>query len=197
MRRTIQRPSCVPWLKPGSWALLGGLWCSACGGAPPADAPATPPQTRNVVHISGYAPLEIFNEPGTAARTVPFGVDAVWSVLPAILEGMGIPPEHLDPRGRTIGNPGFRVRRIDGSLPNAFIDCGTSFSGPLANNYDVTLTVFTTLRPLASDSTVVQTTVDANAKARAVSGNPVHCQSRGELELRVAQKVMEALVSGS
>lgn len=155
-----------------------------------------PPQTRNVVHISGYAPLEIFNEPGTAARTVPFGVDAVWAVLPSILDSMDIPPDHVDPRARMIGNPGFRVRRIDGSRPNTFVDCGTSFSGPLANNYDVTLTVFTTLRALAADSTIVQTTVDANARARAVSGNPVHCQSRGEIELRVAQKVMEALASG-
>ncbi|NNM33508.1 MAG: hypothetical protein HKO53_10605, partial [Gemmatimonadetes bacterium] len=151
-----------------------------------------PQPTRRVVDISGYQPIEIFNAPGTAARTVQFDPDRVWAALPAVLDDMGIPATFIDPQERSIGNLGFRMGRIDGSRPNTFVDCGTSLGGPLANQYEVNLSVMVSLTA-EGEGTVVQTSIDATAKPRAVSGNASHCQSRGELELRLANKVVESL----
>lgn len=171
-------------------ALLVAL--AACGGQASTPAQTGPQPTRRVVDISGYQPIEIFNEPGTAARSVQFPVDEVWAALPNVLDEMGIPATFIDPQERSIGNLGFRMGRIDGSRPNAFVDCGTSLGGPLANQYEVTLSVVVSLTA-DGEGTVVQTTIDATAKPRAVSGSSSHCQSRGELELRLANKVIESL----
>ena len=168
----------------------------ACGASSRADATPAPPQTRNVVRVGNYAPIEFFNEPGIGARTIAQPVDRVWAVLPAVYDQMGIQPTNVDPPNYELGNPRLNTRRVDGDRMNTFIDCGSSFSGPLANVYDVTLTVATRLTPRV-DSTVVVTTVDAYAEPMAVSGNPIHCQSRGELELRVAQRALEALTGPS
>ena len=171
------------------------LALGACGGQPSTQTQTAPQPTRRVIDISGYQRLEIFNEPGTAARTVEFALDDVWAALPAILDGLDIPPTFVDAQGYSIGNRGFRMGRIDGSRPNTFVDCGSGLSGPLANNYEVTLSVLVSLTA-EGEGTVVQTTIDANGKPRAVSGNPIHCQSRGELELRIANEIVEALGGG-
>lgn len=176
--------------------VLAAAGTVACGASTSSGTTPAPPQTRNVMRIGNYAPIEFFNEPGVGARTIAAHVDRVWGVLPAVYDQMGIPPTSMDPPNYELGNPSLNTRRVDGDRMNTFIDCGTSFSGPLANTYDVTLTVATRLTPKA-DSTIVVTTLDAYAEPMAVSGNPIHCQSRGELELRIAQRALEAVTGGS
>lgn len=127
------------------WPLLIPLSATACGGQPSTQAGVAPQPTRRVVDISGYQPIEIFNEPGTAARTVQFPIDDVWAVLPTVLDAMGIPPTFIDPRARSIGNRGFRMGRVDGARPNTFVDCGSGLAGPIANQYEVTLSVLVSL----------------------------------------------------
>ena len=188
-RLPIGRPG--PW-RTGLWSLPMIVIVAACGGQPSTQSGTPPQPTRRVIDISGYQRLEIFNEPSTAARTIQFALDDVWAALPAVLDGMGISPTFIDPQSRVIGNQGFRMGRVDGARPNTFIDCGSGLSGPLANLHEVTLSVLVSLTA-EGEATVVQTTVDANARPRAVSGNAAHCQSRGELELRVTNKVLEAL----
>lgn len=67
-----------------------------------------------------------------------------------------------------------------------YLDCGNSLTGPRANEYDVALSIVTRVNPVSSDSTVIETTLDANARPRATSGSSVHCISKGELETRIA-----------
>lgn len=167
---------------------------SSAGSTEGADEAATlPGQTRNIVRVGSYAPVEIFNEPGVGVRIVATSARNAWGVLGGVYEQLGIPIGEADPAAMRLGNPGFRARRVDGERLNAFVDCGSDFSGPLANQYEVTLSVATKLTAKGDESTEVLTIMDAYGRPRAVSGNSVHCQSRGVLEMRIAQLVAEAL----
>ena len=129
-------------------ALLAPIWgwgCASGGSSSEEDAMPTPAQTRSVVRIDGYRPVEIFNEPGIGMRTIDAEVGMAWRVLGGVYEQLGIPVAQSDPNGRQLGNPGYLARRVDGERMNSVVDCGSDFSGPLANQYDITLTVITKL----------------------------------------------------
>ena len=177
-------------------ALLAPIWgwgCASSGSSSEEDAMPTAAQTRSVVRIDGYRPVEIFNEPGIGMRTIDAEVGMAWRVLGGVYEQLGIPVAQSDPNGRQLGNPGYLARRVDGERMNSVVDCGSDFSGPLANQYDVTLTVITKLTAKGPENTQVVTVMDAYGRPRAVSGNSIHCTSRGVLEMKIAQKVAEAL----
>lgn len=180
--------------------LASSVACASSGsgsaGADADDSPPLPAQTRNVLRVADYAPVEIYNEPGVGVRVVAASARNAWGVLGGVYEQMGIPVTQANPRAMQLGNPGYRARRVEGDRMNTFIDCGSDFSGPLANQYDITLSITTKLTPKDDESTEVLTVMDAYGRPQAVSGNPIHCQSRGVLEMRVAQAVAEALGVG-
>lgn len=169
----------------------------ACA-SPGPDGARPAPESVKPVGISGsrggIGRTEIHNEPRTVVRTVPAPVDSVWAVLPRVYEMLGIPQAGIDPERRIFGNPEFRPRRIQGERLSWYVDCGPSVTAvPKADEYEVTLSLLTRLTAGETGGTVVATTVVATGKPRAVSGNPVYCQSTGTLEARVADLVLRVL----
>lgn len=157
------------------------------------DAMAIPDQTRTVMRIGNYAPVEMWTEPGVGARTIQVAPELAWRVLGGVYSEMNIPVTATNPQAMQLGNGGYPARRIGGKRMNSFIDCGSDLSGPLANQLEITLTITTKLTAKEEGATEVLTTLDAWGEPRAVSGNPMHCQSRGVLELDIAKAVAEAL----
>lgn len=171
--------------------------CASGGGGADEDTTPLPEQRRNVMRIAGYQPVELYNEAGVGVRTLDVASETVWSVVGGVYAQMEIPVEESDPRVMQLGTPGYAARRIEGDRMNTFVDCGSNLAGPMANQYDITLAVVTKLTSKGPESTEILTMVDAYGRPRAVSGNPIHCQSRGVLEQRVAQRIAEALGKGS
>ena len=178
-------------------ALATAAAAGGCASGSGEDSVPRPQQRRTVLRVSGYAPVEIFNEPGVGARTIATKPELAWGVLGGIYAQLGIPVEASDPRAMQIGNTGYPARRVGGERMNAFVDCGNNLTGPVADQYDITLSVITVLTAKEPESTEVLSVVDAYGRPRAVSGNTIHCQSRGVLELRIARLVAEALEVGS
>jgi hypothetical protein len=146
----------------------------------------------------GPVTIEILNEPGVGARTVPAPIDAVWDVLSEVYERLEIPVAVRLPEQRVLGNRGFRARRIEGKRLSTYLDCGRGMTSvPYADEYAVTMLALTQLSRAEAGGTRVETTVDGRAKPQAVSGNQLHCASRGSLEQRVAQLVVELLGVGA
>ncbi|MDE2752460.1 MAG: hypothetical protein OXI83_07790 [Gemmatimonadota bacterium] len=166
---------------------------SGGGGGSNEDAAPLPPERRNVLRVAGYQAVEMYNEAGVGVRTLDVAAATVWSVVGGVYAQMEIPVEQSDPRLMQLGTPGYAARRIEGDRMNTFIDCGSNLAGPMANQYDITLSVVTRLTSKGPESTEILTMIDAYGRPRAVSGNPIHCQSRGVLEQRVAQRIAEAL----
>lgn len=183
-------------LSAGLLAVAAGGCASGSGGGAGEEREPVPEQTRTVMRVAGYQPVEIFNEAGLGVRMVEVAAETVWGVVGGVYAQLDIPVEQSDPQAMQIGNQGYSARRIERDRMNTFVDCGHDLAGPLANQYDITLTVATRLTSKGPESTQIVTMVDAFGRPRAVSGNTIHCQSRGELEERIAQRIAEALGIG-
>ena len=170
--------------------------CGACASSGQ-GATQTDPGTVSRVFIPGGGGAEMYNEPGVGSRLVDAPLDSVWLALPKAYELLGIPDAGVDAERTMFGNPGYRARRIEGERLSKYVDCGMgATAAPNADQYNVTLSVLTRLTHGEGGGTMVVTTVEATGKPRAVSGNPVYCQSKGTLEARVAQLVVWVLVGG-
>ncbi len=187
------------------WCVLLAVIAGACAPAGEGAAPAPGPEQRSSVTIvKGSRGLTgmlggvvVHNEPGVGARHVDARMDSVLLTLPQVYGLLGIPDHGVNPEGTLYGNLEFRARRIEGNRLSNYIDCGQGTTAvPNADGYQVTMLVVTALAPGEDGGTTVTTTVDATGRPRAVAGNPVHCQSKGELEMRVAELVMFVLVGG-
>ena len=113
----------------------------------------------------------------------------VWGVLPAVFATLGVPTRTLEPAAYTIGLESGRVARIEGSRLSLHLECGNGILGPNADHYDVTMTLLVQLAGHASGGTTVRTTLDAYARPRASSGEPLHCASSRTLERRLMELV--------
>ncbi|MDH5588830.1 MAG: hypothetical protein OEZ37_02165 [Gemmatimonadota bacterium] len=172
--------------------LLAAAVLTACASSgserPPRAAPV-----RSVVSVGGMGRAEMHTEAGVGQRTYGVAARQVWPHLSIVFERLEIPVETLDERAMEIGNLGYGARRVEGKWMSTYIDCGTNLTGILANNHDITLTVIARLEARPDGTSVLTTLVDAWGKPRATSGNPIHCQSKGVLEERVAELVAQRL----
>ncbi len=157
------------------------------------DVPAIPTSTIGTVSIQGVGQEILAHDKIAEKNTIAANTDLVWGVLGGVFDQLGIPVTTTDTWTMTVGNAGFEARRIDGVRMNTYLDCGTNFSGPLANHYAVTLSVITTLAKVDGDHTEVSTVVDGSAMPRSNAGHPVQCTTREKLEALIVKKVEEAL----
>ena len=177
-------------LKIAALAFLVGS--AACASAPP-DEISIQETTMETASVEGFGQEVIRRDRLAETKTIAVSTDLVWGVLGGVYERIGIPVTAVDSKTLTVGNLGYEARRIDGSRMNTYVDCGTNFGGPLANTYEVTLSVVTKLAKVDERHTEVSTTVDASAKPRTVAGYPVQCTTRQKLEELIIKKVAEVL----
>lgn len=176
-------------------AILAGA--AGCSSTPRDDAPRIAETTMETASVQGIGQEIIRRDRITEKQTISADADLVWGVLGGVYEQLGIPVTEVHSESMTVGNLGFEARRVDGTRMNAYLDCGTNFSGPLANVYEVTLSILTRLSKVDDGQTEVSTTIAATAKPRTNAGYPVDCTSRQKLEALIVEKVKEALNLGS
>lgn len=179
-----------------TWTVCTLAVTLGCSSATGARERATPDDITPI-HVSGptgnLSRMEIRNTPTARTWNVAAPADSVWSVLPAVFQQLGI-GAGADDAQKVLGNPEFRVKRIEGAMLSNFVDCGRGVTAvPLADDYDVTLSVLTQVSANGAGWSLVATVVSGRAKPRAVSGNPVYCQSTGKLEQRVFDLVLQSL----
>ena len=124
-------------------------------------------------------------------------MDEVWTALVAAYGHLDIPVPATNHAGWRIGNPRAQKRRIGDERLSQFFECGQASMGrPRADQYDVTFSIFSRLQQTTDGRTILLTEVDGSARPRSVSTNPVHCSSKGILEKRIADLVMDSLDRG-
>lgn len=127
-----------------------------------------------------------------STREVARAADALWAVLPAVYDSLGIPVAQRQPATRTLGNDGLRLRRRLGSVPlQRYLDCGRGQDGPNAESYEVHLSVQTQVKPGARQTSHLSTIVQAQARPVNFSGEWVRCASRDMLEERIAELALQ------
>lgn len=165
------------------------LLVGSCGSPSPGIEPPAP--TRSSVRLMDWQTVDFLTEGLQTSAALPATTAEVWAVLPSAYEALGIPVTDSSPGRRTLGNAGFRTRNLDGRRVSQYVDCGRSNSGALANIYDVTFTISTSVAEAPEGGAIVSTTLDAWAKPRMTNGNPVHCSSKTTLEQRLVELVAE------
>ena len=173
---------------------------TACAGSNP--PPGSAPVEQHVAVPggggsagSGGASLNIIPSSGLSTHDLAYPLDAVWKIMPAVLDSLAVPGDFLDPASHTIGNRGLKLRGKLGKVPlGRYIDCGTTQIGPNAESYNITLTLTTALAPLAGGGTSMTINMEASAKPLAFSQEPFHCSTKGALEERVVN-LAKALLS--
>ena len=181
-----------------SLVLLGAA-CASSGStaasAPPSTTARAP--VTETLRIEGGGTFGTSVTTATTTKTLPFSIDQVWRVLPAVYDSLGIPVATLDAASHTVGNDGFKTRfRLRKVSLSRYLDCGSSPAGPSADDYEVTMAVHTQLAPGAASSTTATTTLEASAKPVQFSQPPTRCSSRGVLEPRVGDLIATLLAAG-
>jgi len=169
---------------------LAVLVLAGCASAPPGSALPGRDETARVTDAGGNA-LRIRPGDGAARTTLVIPLDAIWRVLPAVYDSLGIPANLLDPAIHVFGNSGFTLtKRLGKTSLTQYIDCGKTQGFPSAETYEIYLAVVTQLQPgPESGTTVLATSVDASGRPMTFRGDPTRCPSSGELEKRIADRV--------
>lgn len=177
---------------------LGFLALVGCATTHPESARPASESVRVVGGSDGgMGSMRISGSDGASRVTVAFPLDAVWSILPAVYDSLGIPVSTIDPNRRVIGNPGFKAhKRLGSTSLGRYIDCGRTQGFPSADSYDVYLNITTHVQsgPTQS-STVMSTLLEAAARPMAFSGEYTKCSTLGALESAINDAVRKKLAS--
>ncbi|HEX6070199.1 MAG TPA: hypothetical protein VFZ18_10245 [Longimicrobiaceae bacterium] len=162
----------------------------ALAGCASGAATGRPPENPARVTTAGTgADILIANDTEAGALGVRATPEAAWIGLPGVFEALEIPVDRVDSRQKTLGNSGFTTRRRLGGQPlSAYLSCGSTLSGPIANQYEVRLAVVSQILPAAEGDAHIRTRVEATARSRdGASSSSVPCASTGGLETRIAE----------
>lgn len=129
---------------------------------------------------------------GTEAA-VPVPPDQVWKILAAVYTDLGLEVNFREAANFRLGSCYQRVRtRLGKERLSTFVDCGSTRSVPNADQYEVAMTVLTTVRPNSSGTSSLFTFVIGVGldNSGAASGR-IWCYSQGALEDRIRSGVEE------
>ena len=128
-------------------------------------------------------------------QTILAPIDSAWRALPGVFLELDVEPGTVDQKTHVISNTSFVVRHTLGGAPlSRYVNCGSSISGPAANQMKVTLSLV--VQVVASDSNGVsklRSQVDGWGVDEAVSSSRVHCASTGGLEARIARMLNDEI----
>jgi hypothetical protein len=110
----------------------------------------------------------------------------VWNTLLDLDEELGLPLESADTTTSTVV---FRLQtatpRVAGRHASIFLDCGRGPGGtPRVDTYQLTLRLTVLVESIASDRTMVRTSMVAYARDRSTIADQIPCKSTGQFERR-------------
>lgn len=118
--------------------------------------------------------------------------DRAFQALKAVYEELGVPPGTHDPATGRLGNTDFwKSRRLANEALSNFINCGESFTGPVANNYRIYMSLLSVIRPDGKGASELETAFVASAQnMEGSSSDRIACGSTGRLEERIRKSVL-------
>ena len=176
-----------------AFAALTLACASSPGGIPEQPPTETVQVSRQAVSAAGGR-VVLTNNTVPVTTVVGASSDAVWKVLPGVLDELGLPVTVVDPPTSTIGNGGFTAHhRLANTSLSRYIECGTTQIGPNADSYDIYIVYFVQVRREGESSASVTTGFNASAKPVAFAGGYSDCSSKHLLESRITDGVKARL----
>ena len=166
--------------------IAGTAACASSPGSPNLGMP-----TERTVAVDDNAVYRTTVLPNSKVA-MPAAPGRVFEAVKAVLEEIGVPPGTHDPSTGRIGNTDFwKQRRLGSEALSTYLSCGDSFTGPVANNYRVYLSVLAVVRPDGKGASELETAFSAQAQnMEGSSGDRIACGSTGRLEERIRKGVL-------
>jgi hypothetical protein len=158
-----------------------------------ASATTTPSNTVDRVIVQSDAGTVRANEavPKVAA-TVKSAPSVVLPILRDTYSELGIEPKVFDAATGAVGNRYFfKSYRLGDAPLSRYFDCGGTLTGPAADNYKITMSVVSVVRPNGTGSKI-ETLVSARADD-AASSNSRSCSTNGMLEAELYRILVRRL----
>ncbi len=177
---------------------------SGCASAPSGTAGPSGPQTVTISlpqadpYGGGAGQTEVvtlYRDSRGSRHGIGEAPAQVWPALVRTYNELEIPLGSIEPAQHRLGNNALAVqRRLAGEPISRLLNCGTDgFGSPLADKYQVTVSLITVLEAGEGGTTQMQTWLSGTAINRGVSGAPVHCGTTGRLEERIALTLQRQL----
>lgn len=164
------------------------LLLAACAGSGGTASPEPGRESVRIVDNGGAVQMTTYHNEGWVTHELPAAVAAVWSVLPAVYDSLGIPITTRDVARHTIGNGGLRARgRLGKVALQRYLDCGSTQGGPNAETYEIHFVISTQVLPGANDGSRLSNSVEAEARPVNFASDWVRCTSKSTLEKAMAE----------
>jgi hypothetical protein len=108
---------------------------------------------------------------------------------------IGVDVKYSNPATGEIGNVAFvRARKMAGQPMSAFVNCGSTLTGPVADSFRITMLLVSTVKS-RGDGSVVETRLQSRGVdvAGGTSTGAMECHSLGTLEHKLHDLVREKL----
>ncbi len=126
----------------------------------------------------------------TQSVVLDMPIETAYRRLLATYDVLGLEANTVSERDRLVGTRNLILRRRLGNRRlSALLNCGSSMTGPNADQYEVTMNIVTQLRASGTAATQLSTRIDATARPMGVASSPVYCSSTGRLETEIAESV--------
>jgi hypothetical protein len=123
---------------------------------------------------------------------IPAAPNRTFDAVKVVYEELGVPPGTNDAASGRFGNTDFwKSRRFANEPMSSFLSCGESFTGPVANNYRIYISLMSQVRPDGKGGSELETAFSALAQnMEGSSGDRIPCGSTGKLEERIRKAVL-------
>jgi hypothetical protein len=167
--------------------LIASAACASSGSHVP-DVSMPSERTVAVDDQQVYRTTVLANAKAPIAASPSRAFDA----LKVVYEELGIPPGTNDPATGRIGNTDFwKQRRLGNEAMSTYLNCGESFTGPVANNYRIYISLLSVIRPDGKGASELETAFHAQAQnMEGSSADRISCGSTGRLEERIRKSVL-------
>jgi len=127
-----------------------------------------------------------------AKAPIAAGPGRAFEALKAVYDELGVPPGTHDPATGRFGNTDFwKQRRLGNEALSTYVSCGESFTGSVANNYRIYISLISMIRPDGKGGSELETAFTAQAQnMEGSSSDRISCGSTGRLEERIRKGVL-------
>jgi hypothetical protein len=168
-------------------AALATVGCASAGSGDPG------PYQQSHVTVDGPGgrfDLLLTREQYLSSDTLTVAPKSAWPALVQTYAGFGVPLQGADASRYMIATQYVHAHgSFAGERMSRWLECGSTMTGDIATNYEITLRFGSLLDTSVVGRTIVRTTVSATAIATGSGTTGLECSSRGALEKRIAALV--------
>jgi hypothetical protein len=138
----------------------------------------------------GRFDLLMSREQYLSSDTLTVPASRAWPALLQTYASFGVQLQGADPAQRVIATQYIHAHSsFAGERMSRWLECGSTMTGDIASNYEVTLRFATLIDTSVVGRSIIRTAFNATAIAPGSGTTPVECSTRGALESRIAALV--------